>query len=117
MCVEKIPIPPYPPLARQARLAGTLSVNARLGLKGIVGEVSAQSHLNNDRAQAILLMPIENALRQAQFRSDCVGKLVTLEFQFRINGDPYDRQTQEVAFGYPNRFWITARPPVPITEP
>ena len=66
---------------------------------------------------AILLTPIEKALRQAQFRTDCAGKLVILEFDFHIDGDPYDRQTQEVAFGYPNRFWITARPPVPINEP
>lgn len=117
LCVEKIQIPTYPPLARQARVAGTLSVKVKLGQNGIVSEVSAQSRLNNDRAQAILLTPIEKALRQAQFRTDCAGKVVILEFDFHIDGDPYDHQTQEVAFGYPNRFWITARPPVPINEP
>jgi hypothetical protein len=114
MCVQKIQIPSYPALARQARVAGKLSVNVKLGENGIVSEVSAQSHLNNDKAQAILLMPIETALRQAQFRSDCAGKVVILEFDFGLNGDPSDRQTQEAAFGYPNHFWITARPPVPI---
>jgi hypothetical protein len=31
-------------------------------------------------------------------------------FDFRITGDPSDGQQQEAAFGFPNRFWITARP-------
>jgi hypothetical protein len=82
-----------------------------------VEKISAQSHLNNDRAQAFLLTPIEISLRKSQFRGDCAGKRLVLEFEFRLDGDPYDRQTQEIAFGYPNRFWITARPPIPVTEP
>jgi hypothetical protein len=116
MCAEKIQIPSFPSLARQARLSGTLSVNVKLGPSGTVDEISAQSHLNNDRAQAVLLIPIEKALRNSQFRRDCAGKLVILEFDFRIDGDPYDSQTQEVAFGYPNRFWITTRPPIPTNS-
>jgi hypothetical protein len=112
-CAQRIQIPSYPPLARQARLAGTLSVTVKLGNNASVDEVSAQSHLNNDRAQAVLLIPIENALRKSQFRRDCAGKIVTLEYDFRLTGDPSDRQMQEVEFGYPNHFWITTRPPIP----
>ena len=116
-CVEKFQIPSYPQLARQARLVGTLSVTVRLGSDGAVEKISAQSHLNNDGAQAILLSPIEASLRKSQFRRDCAGQELVIEFEFRITGDPYDRQTQEAAFGYPNRFWITARPPIPNTQP
>src|SRR5215467_7702072 len=54
ICAEKIEIPSFPLLARQARLSSTLSVNVKLGTNGVVDEVSAQSHLNNDRAQAVL---------------------------------------------------------------
>jgi TonB family protein len=116
-CAEKIGLPVYPPLARQARIEGTLSVTVEVGTNGAVERISAQSHVNNDRAQAILLTAIETSLRKSQFRSDCAGKRLVLEFEFRLTGDPYDRQTQEVAFGYPNRFFITARPPIPITQP
>lgn len=117
VCAEKIQMPSYPSLARQARIVGTISVTVQLGPNGTVEKISAQSHLNNDRAQAILLTPIEMSLRKSQFRGDCAGMLLVLEFEFRLDGDPYDRQTQEIAFGYPNRFWITARPPIPVTQP
>jgi hypothetical protein len=109
-CAQRVQIPSYPLLARQARLAGTLSVKVKLGANASVDEVSAQWHLNNDNAKAVLLAPIENALRKSQFRRDCAGKIVTLEYEFRISGDPNDRQTQEVEYGYPNHFWITTRP-------
>ncbi len=116
ICAERIEIPSFPMLARQARLSGTLSVKVKLGPNGAVAEVSAESQLNNDRAQPVLLTPIERALRKSRFRPNCAGKVVILEFTFGIDGDPYDGQTQEIAFGYPNRFWITTRPPIPVNN-
>ena len=109
-CVEMLQLPTYPLLARQAGLAGTLSVTVNIGPDGKVERLSARSKLNNDRAQSVLLMPVEKAIRGSQFGRDCTGKQVILFFEFRINGDPSDRQQQEIAFGFPNRFWITTRP-------
>jgi hypothetical protein len=115
-CIEKLQIPAYPLLARQARLTGTLSVTVDLGTNGNIEKVSARSQLNNDRAQSVLLMPIESVLRKSRFRRECAGKQITLVFEFGLYGDPYDDQQQEVAFGSPNRFFITARPPIPANS-
>jgi hypothetical protein len=112
----EFPIPEFPPLARQARLSGTLTVVVSLAQDAKVKEISAQSHLNNDRAQAILLTPVEKAIRKSDFAPSCGGKDVTFTFEFRINGDPYCHQRQEVTFGYPNHFSITIRPPIPTNS-
>ena len=110
-CLENVRFPSYPPLARQARLQGTLVVTVSLGRDATVETVSAEAHLNNDRAKSVLLTPIEIVLKKSsQFRRDCGGKQVVLVYEFRLTGDPYDGQQQEIAFGYPNRFWITSRP-------
>lgn len=117
MCVENMQIPSYPPLARMARIEGTLSVTIKLGRDSAANEVSAQSRMSTDNGKEILVSAIETALRKSQFRRDCAGKVVVLQFEFRFEGDPYDRQTQEISFGYPNRFRITTRPPIPVPEP
>jgi hypothetical protein len=109
-CVERLEIPAYPLLARQARLAGTLSVTVTLGSGARIENIAAKADLNNNGAQGVLLIPVQNAIRTAHFREDCAGKQVILVFDFRITGDPSDRQQQEVAFGFPNRFRITTRP-------
>ena len=111
-CVEHLQIPTYPPLARQARLAGTLVVTVELSADATVRNVTAESKLNNNGARIVLERPTEIYLRKSQFSKECAGKTVVLLFEFQINGDPNDRQQQEVAFGYPNRFFITARPPL-----
>jgi hypothetical protein len=109
-CVEMLQLPAYPLLARQAGLAGTLTVTVNTGPDGKVQQLSARPNLNNDRAQSVLLIPVQKAIRSSQFRPDCTGKQVILVFEFRINGDPDDHQQQEMAFGFPNRFRITTRP-------
>jgi len=115
-CIASFPIPGYPGLARRARLVGTLTVVVSLDQDGKIRRIAAQAHLNNDRAQSALLTPIENAIRKSDFLPSCGGKDVTLTFEFRINGDPYDRQQEEVTFGYPSHFTISARPPIPTNS-
>ena len=110
-CVERLELPSYPLLARQARLAGTLSVTIALDHSAAVDKITAKANLNNNGAQGVLFVPVQNAiLHKAHFRQNCAGKEVVLVFDFRITGDPSDAQQQEAAFGFPNRFWITARP-------
>ena len=104
-CVERLELPTYPLLARQARLAGTLSVTVRLDHNAVVDNVTAKADLNNNGAQGALFVPVKNAIfHKAQFRQDCADKEVILVFDFRITGDPSDAQQQEAAFGFPNRF-------------
>src|SRR5688572_28915184 len=72
-CIERVQISPYPQLARQARIAGTLLVTVKLGQNGTVQDIAAESHLNHDMAKGLLLKFIEPVLRKAQFRRDCAG--------------------------------------------
>jgi hypothetical protein len=110
-CIEKLKLPVYPLLARQARLAGTLTVFVDIGADGTVERIGARSKLNNDRAQGVMFSPVEKTIRSSVFKRECTGKRVTIEYEFSINGDASDRDQQDVAFGSPNRIFISTRPP------
>src|SRR5262249_37933893 len=104
-CVERLELPKYPLLARQARLVETLSVTIMLDGSAAVEKITAKADLNNNGAQGVLFIPVQNAiLHKAHFRQDCAGKEVILVFDFRITGDPSDAEQQEAAFGFPNPF-------------
>src|SRR5579872_3101879 len=64
-CIEKLKLPVYPLLARQARLAGTLTVFVDIGADGAVERIGARSKLNNDRAQGVMLAPVEKTIRSS----------------------------------------------------
>jgi hypothetical protein len=58
-----------------------------------------------------MLVPVEKTIRSSVFKRDCAGKQLTIEYEFSIDGDPSDRDQQDVASGFPNRIWISTRPP------
>jgi len=78
---------------------------------GRVEQVTTSTRVQtNQAAQGILAKPVEEALRRSQFAQACAKERVAFVFEFLITGDPSARQQQEVGYGYPNRFWISARP-------
>jgi hypothetical protein len=97
----------HPLLARQARLARTVTVLVDIDADGKVDRVFARSHLNH----GVMLVLIEKTIRSSAFKTGCARKQVTIEYEFFIGGDPSDLDQQEVAFGFPNRIWISTRPP------
>jgi hypothetical protein len=120
-CVERIQVPTYPPLARQARLSGSVVATVTLAADGGVEQVTTSARVQaNQAARGILAKPVEDALRRSQFAEGCGKRSVVFVFEFLITGDSSDRQQQEVSYGYPNRFWITARPwpmSIYVTDP
>ena len=111
-CIERLQLPSYPPLARMARIVGVVVVVVDLGEDAKVRQVVVDPRTPG--GHPILFAPVEYALRRAQFNPGCIDTRVTLVFEFKLEGDPYDRNQQDLAFGFPNRFYITARLPVPI---
>ncbi len=111
-CVERVQVPDYPRLARSVRIGGSVKAVVTLGPDGAVGTVATSTRVTGDsQGRGVLIAPaVEYALRHSLFVKTCANKLVTLVFNFSITGDPNDPHQQEMAYGYPNRFWITARP-------
>lgn len=97
-CVERLEMPVYPPLAKQARIAGTVTAVVAISSGGAAKTMA--------RGDALLTPAVEGAIRASMFRKACAGKSVTLVFHFVV-GDILDKLPQRIAFGYPNQFWIT----------
>jgi hypothetical protein len=110
-CIENLQVPFYPPLARLARLFGTFTVSVVLGPDSAVQTISSESMISQT-ARAIFVPAVAKAIRASSFVHSCGGKTVKLVFYFVLgDGAPSDHG-QDVSFGYPNRFWISAPPAV-----
>ena len=107
-CVERLQMPAYPAMARQAQVEATITASVLLSPKPTVKQqVTTQFKSKTQRAAAILMPTVEKAIQEASFRSDCTGKTVVLIFDFKVAGQ------QSVSYGYPNKFWIVTAPSSP----
>jgi hypothetical protein len=102
-CVERLEMPVYPPLADAARISGTVTAVVAIASDGSI-RAKTEGHVHLTRA-------VETAIRASKFDKACVGKSVTLVFNFELSLDLHPRQ----AFAYPNQFYIrsAARPVEP----
>ena len=106
-CIESLEVPKYPTLARSARLAGSVHVDA------VIAHSSA-TQITVEGAHRILQEAVERSMSNSEFSSSCDKKEIHLIFTFKIEGsqtESYD--TGAVKFRWPNEFTITVRPPVP----
>ena len=107
-CVERLQIPAYPAVARQAQLEATITASVLLSPKPTVQQqITTQFKSKTQRAAALLMPVVEKAIQETSFRSDCTGKTVVLIFDFKVAGQ------QSVSYGYPNKFWIVTAPSSP----
>jgi len=110
-CVERLRMPAYPPLDRQAQVEATITASVLLSPKPTVQQqVTTQFKSKTQRAAAILMPTVEKAIQEAGFRSDCTGKTVVLIFDFKVAGPASSNPKQSVSYGYPNKFWIVTEP-------
>jgi hypothetical protein len=116
-CLERLEIPTYPPLAKQARIAGALTVAIQLGPDSSVGNVSSEwspQWASVAKMAGIFVPVVEKSLRESKFAKSCSGKKVTLVFNF-VLAESLLPQEIKFSFGYPNQFWITA--PAMLVQP
>jgi hypothetical protein len=85
-CVERLEIPAYPALAKQARIAGVLTTTVLLGPEASVGTIT--SDWNSRSEQENFFLPVvEKSLRASTFAKSCGGKKITLVFNFVMAED------------------------------
>jgi hypothetical protein len=109
-CVERLEIPTYPPLAKQASIAGALTATVLLTNDASVGRISSEwtpQYAPAAKAGATIVTPVvEKSLRASTFVKSCAGKTVTLVFNFVFAESLQPREIR-FSFGYPNQFWVT----------
>jgi hypothetical protein len=116
-CVERLEIPTYPPLPKQARIAGTLTVGVQLGPDAAVGSISSEwtpQQASVAKSGGLFVPVVEKSLRASAFLRSCANKKVTLVFNF-VTAESLLPGEVRFSFSYPNQFWISA--PSPLLQP
>jgi hypothetical protein len=106
-CVERLELPAYPALAKQARITGVSTIVVLLGVNALVQKIS--STWTGTKNGGVFVPDVERSVRTS-FAKTCAGKAVTLIFHFELGEHLMENQQPTVSFGYPNHFWITAPP-------
>src|SRR5438105_597593 len=107
-CVERLPMPAYPVVARQGRIEGTVAASVLLSPHASVEKITTDFASKTSGVTGVLIRSVEDAIRAAAFRANCANKTIVLIFDFQIAGQPSDNSKRSDAYGYPNRFWIVA---------
>jgi hypothetical protein len=107
-CFERIIVPDYPALARQARIAADVTVSVVIGRNSASHQITTQVEEPRGDIRRLFSERVEKAVRSSTFNNQCVGKTVELLFNFELGNDmPVDGSKQTITFSYPNRFTIT----------
>jgi len=107
-CIERLQIPDYPPLAKQAAISGTLTTSVLLSTLATVQSISTDAKMARGAGAPILITPVETAVRRATFRPNCGGQTVVMIFHFEFGEAVSYTPKQSVMFGYPNTLWIVS---------
>jgi len=105
-CLERLEVPNYPALPRQARIQGTLTVKVQLSDQSSVKSVESTFQGLSGRTNTLFEVDANRAMRESRFLKTCASRPVTLIFHYEF------RETEGplFAFRYPNEFWIRAAP-------
>jgi hypothetical protein len=113
-CVERLEIPEYPALPRQARIQGTQTVVVLLADGASIATVESKFRSISGRTNTYFTATAESAIRHSRFAQACAGKTVKVIFHYEFReGDAADSM---FAFGSPNHFWIRAGPVLVMPE-
>jgi hypothetical protein len=104
-CVERLDLPMYPRLADAARISATVMATIRVGSGGNIQGVASEVRGVGQTVKKSFAKNVEDAVRASRFAAACVGRIITVEFQFSL-GEQIG--TERASFAYPNRFTIFA---------
>ena len=80
--MEKLEIPRYHPLAKAARIEGTIRVSVLLTEAGSVQDIKIEAESKYRQARSLFGAPVEDAIRHASFRTGCSAAAVNFTFHF-----------------------------------
>jgi hypothetical protein len=99
----------YPPLARAARVDGSVVLVMRIGANGKPTSTSSSGH-------PLLTTVSETMVQSSRFPTDCNGKEVTIHIEYRLRSasSPYEEDATTLAG--PDSYVVTGNPLV-ISDP
>lgn len=110
-CVERLEIPPFPPIPQAARVQSTVSAAVALADGGRVESIVYAAIAGPVKSPDLFVPTIERFVRASKFAANCGGKTVRLIFTFHLMMPP-EPDERVLAFEYPNRFVVNSPEPV-----
>jgi hypothetical protein len=108
-CIQRLVVPDYPALARQARVAAVVTVSVVIGHDSASHQITTQVDSPHGTLSRLFSERAEKAVRSSTFNHQCMGEAIELIFSFEVGNDmPSEGSTQTISFSYPNRFTITS---------
>lgn len=108
-CIQRLIVPDYPALARQARIAADVTVSVVIGHDSASHQITTQVEKPKGDVRRLFSERVEKAVRASTFNQQCVGKIIELVFSFEMGLDmPVEGSKQTISFSYPNQFTITS---------
>jgi hypothetical protein len=99
-CIEFLPHPEYPLLARQARISGTVQAKITINDSALV-KAQAEGH-------PMLAHEVESFLARSVLPASCSGQTFEVLFTFAFKDPPQARASTTVTFQPPNQFFVTS---------
>jgi len=110
MCVQRLQIPSYPPIAQAARSSIAVSAAIKLANDGTVQTVVLEGTANSSpQKEGLFRATIEQTIRASAFDPACANKMVRVSYVFKMDAA---RDVTASWFGYPNRVEVWAVTPL-----
>ena len=106
-CLERLEMPDYPPLPRQAHIQAIQTVKVLLSGQATVETIESSIQAKPTAVERAFKESAEKALKNSRFSKACGGKTITLVFHYELRED---EKKSLFAFEPPNHFWIRAGP-------
>jgi len=84
-----------------------ITAHVVLSPKGSVERIELEPRLESTESWHLFAQPIQDAVRHANFKSDCKNMTTTLVFHFVLSDAAREYPQEEVAYAYPSHFWIS----------
>lgn len=115
--VTFVPVPTYTEMARVSRITGSVRVRVTAAANGAISRavvVDAETHPGDSAARRMLSEIVLNNIRQWRFEAAPQGgadRQVTVEYVFRLEGEPDPCGRTRVTLELPGKVELVASPP------
>jgi hypothetical protein len=103
-------VPDFPAAALQMHVDGSVWTWTEVTPQGGAGKIDTQVVSAWGQGAALLTPPVEKALKESKFKSDCAGKTVAVVFRYQLHGEPKPSPKVTNRTEPPNLVWIESEP-------
>jgi hypothetical protein len=87
-CFAQAVTPEFPKAALQAKVDGTVYAFIQVSPQGTADKIDFDVASSWQNGKMLLTPPVEKALRESKYKTDCAGKTVAVVYRYSLYGEP-----------------------------